>query len=101
MWRGPIFCVPDVRGFREAESEHVGAESEHDGDAETDSEHGKPKREMSTFTACANFSLLLLSHLNTMAATKHLLLVRLLQTRANSLKQRPSYERPKWPVRSP
>jgi hypothetical protein len=74
-----MFRVPDVRGLREAESKH-------DGDVETDSEHGKPKCELSTFTACANISLLLLSHLNTMAAAKHLPVEQTLQTGANSIR---------------
>jgi hypothetical protein len=36
-----------------------------------------------------------------MPATEHLTVVRMLQTGAKSIKKRPSYERPKWPVRTP
>jgi hypothetical protein len=44
MWLGVIVRVPDVRGFRFVESEHVGTESENNGDAETDSRAGETER---------------------------------------------------------
>jgi hypothetical protein len=68
-------------------------------EVEAQFDHGKPKREMSAFTTCA--SLLMLPHLNTKAVTVHLPLFRLLQTRANSIRRRPSYESPNWSVRIP
>ena len=51
MWRIVIVGVPDVRGFREAESEYVGGESVNNGDAQTDSEPGKPKGERCTVSS--------------------------------------------------
>ena len=54
MGRKAIVDVPDVRGLREAESENVGADTEYNGDAETDSEHGKPKRENVHFYGIPN-----------------------------------------------
>jgi hypothetical protein len=68
-------------------------------EADAESDHGKPKREMSTFMACT--SLLMLPHLNTKAATVHLPLFRLLLTRANSIRKRLSYESPTWSVHTP
>ena len=55
LWRGTIVCVPDVRRFREAESEHVDAECENVVYAHSVCEQAKPRCVMSTFTAGANF----------------------------------------------
>ena len=55
LWRETIVCVPDVRGFRFAEFEHVDAECENVGYAHSVCEHGKPRCVMSTFRAGAKF----------------------------------------------